>query len=80
MNGQFREKDGRQLVIRDVFYDSLTTRQFGQIAQNNLAQIGVKFDLDASRRRQASSPTTSPSATSTSPSSPGAATPSRCPA
>ena len=47
VNGQFREKDGRQLVIRDVLYDSLTTRQFGQIAQNNLAQVGVKLDLDA---------------------------------
>jgi peptide/nickel transport system substrate-binding protein len=47
LNGQFREKEGRQLVIRDVLYDSLTTRQFGQIAQNNLAQVGVKLDLDA---------------------------------
>jgi peptide/nickel transport system substrate-binding protein len=47
LNGQFREKNGRQLVIRDVLYDSLSTRQFGQIAQNSLAQIGVKLDLDA---------------------------------
>jgi peptide/nickel transport system substrate-binding protein len=47
LNGQFREKDGRQLVIRDVLFDSLSTRQFGQIAQNNLAQIGVKLELDA---------------------------------
>lgn len=47
LNGQFREKDGRQLVIRDVFYDADTTRQVGQIAQNSLAQIGVKLDLDA---------------------------------
>jgi peptide/nickel transport system substrate-binding protein len=47
MNGQFREKDGRQLVIRDVFYDALTTRQIAQIAQNSLAQIGVKLDLVA---------------------------------
>jgi peptide/nickel transport system substrate-binding protein len=46
MNGQFREKDGRQLVIRDVLFDSLTTRQYAQIAQNNLAQIGVKLELD----------------------------------
>jgi glutathione transport system substrate-binding protein len=46
MNGQFREKDGRQLVIRDVLFDAISTRQFGQIAQNNLAQIGVKLDLD----------------------------------
>ncbi len=27
MNGQFREKDGRQLVIRDVLYDADTTKQ-----------------------------------------------------
>ena len=47
LNGQFREKDGQQLVIRDVFYDAQSTRQFGQIAQNNLAQIGVKLELDA---------------------------------
>jgi peptide/nickel transport system substrate-binding protein len=46
MNGQFREKDGRQLVIRNVLFDSIATRQFGQIAQNNLAQIGVKLELD----------------------------------
>ncbi|MGV0645624.1 ABC transporter family substrate-binding protein [Mycolicibacterium sp. XJ2546] len=46
LNGQFREKDGRQLVIRDVLFDSLGTRQYGQIAQNNLAQIGVKLELD----------------------------------
>ncbi len=46
LNGQFREKNGRQLVIRDVLYDSLSTRQYGQIAQNNLAQIGVRLDLD----------------------------------
>jgi peptide/nickel transport system substrate-binding protein len=47
LNGQFREKDGRQLVIRDVFYDALSTRQIAQIAQNNLAQIGVKLELEA---------------------------------
>lgn len=45
LNGQFREKDGRQLVIRDVMYDSQGTRQIGQIAQNSLAQIGVKLEL-----------------------------------
>ena len=47
LNGQFREKDGRQLVIRDVLYDAQTTRQVGVIAQNSLAQIGVKLELDA---------------------------------
>jgi peptide/nickel transport system substrate-binding protein len=46
LNGQFREKNGRQLVIRDVLYDAQSTRQLGQIAQNSLAQIGVKLDLD----------------------------------
>ncbi|BBZ08600.1 hypothetical protein MDOR_27690 [Mycolicibacterium doricum] len=47
LNGQFREKDGRQLVIRDVFYDGQSTRQIAQVAQNLLAQIGVKLDLIA---------------------------------
>jgi len=47
LNGQFREKDGRQLVIRDVLYDSISTRQIGQIAQNSLAKVGVKLNLDA---------------------------------
>lgn len=47
LNGQFREKDGRQLVIRDLFYDAQNTRQFAQIAQHSLAQIGVKLELDA---------------------------------
>ncbi|WP_099022278.1 ABC transporter family substrate-binding protein [Mycolicibacterium palauense] len=47
MNGEFREKDGRQLVIRDVFYDAQSTRQVAQVVQNSLAQIGVKLDLDA---------------------------------
>ena len=45
--GEFREKDGRQLVIRDVLFDAVSTRQFGQIAQANLAEIGVKLELDA---------------------------------
>ncbi|WP_193048265.1 ABC transporter family substrate-binding protein [Mycolicibacterium baixiangningiae] len=45
LNGQFREKDGRQLVIRDVFYDAQSTRQIAQVAQNLLGQIGVKLDL-----------------------------------
>jgi peptide/nickel transport system substrate-binding protein len=47
LNGQFREKDGRQLVIRDLLYDAQTTKTVGQIAQNSLAQIGVKLNLDA---------------------------------
>ncbi len=47
LNGQFREKDGKQLAIRDLLYDAKTTKQIAQIAQNNLAQIGVKLDIDA---------------------------------
>lgn len=47
MNGQFREKDGKPLVIRDVLYDAQTTRQVALIAQNSLAQIGVKLEIDA---------------------------------
>lgn len=46
-SGQFREKDGRQLVIRDLFYDAQGSRVFAQIAQHSLAQIGVKLDLVA---------------------------------
>ncbi len=46
LNGQFREKDGRQLVIRDVLFDSESTKQIAQVAQNSLAQIGVKLELD----------------------------------
>ena len=45
-NGQFRAKDGKQLVIRDVLYDSQSGRQVAQVAQNTLAQIGVKLELD----------------------------------
>lgn len=47
LNGNVREKDGKQLVIRDVFYEAQSTRQMAQIAQNNLAQVGVKLVLDA---------------------------------
>ncbi len=45
LNGQFREKDGRRLTIRDVYYDAQSTGQIGQVAQNNLAQIGVDLQL-----------------------------------
>lgn len=47
LNGRFREKNGLQLVIRNLFYDAQSSRQFGIVAQNNLAQIGVKLELDA---------------------------------
>jgi peptide/nickel transport system substrate-binding protein len=46
MNGKFREKDGKQLVIRDVLYDADTTKQIAQIAQNSLAQIGVNLQIE----------------------------------
>lgn len=46
LNGQFRAKDGKQLVIRDVLYDAQSSRQVAQVAQNTLAQIGVKLELD----------------------------------
>ena len=45
LNGQFREKDGRPLKIRNVFYDGQSTRATGQITQNQLAQIGVNLEL-----------------------------------
>jgi peptide/nickel transport system substrate-binding protein len=47
LNGRFRERDGRQLVVRDLFYDAQTNRQFGLVAQHSLAQIGVKLELMA---------------------------------
>lgn len=40
-----RERDGKQLVVRDIFYDAQATRQIGQIAQKTLGDIGVKLDL-----------------------------------
>lgn len=47
LNGQYREKDGKRLVIRDVFYDAGSTKQVAQVAQNTLAQIGVELKLDS---------------------------------
>ena len=46
LNGAVREKDGKQLVIRDPFIDQPFRRQIGLIAQQNLAQIGVKLVLE----------------------------------
>jgi peptide/nickel transport system substrate-binding protein len=46
LNGTVREKDGKQLAVRDVFYDQQSNRQIAMVAQNNLAQIGVKLVLD----------------------------------
>ncbi|WP_163760530.1 ABC transporter family substrate-binding protein [Mycobacterium botniense] len=47
LNGAVRERNGRQLAIRDVFFDAQSTRQIALVAQHNLAQIGVKLILDA---------------------------------
>ncbi len=46
LNGSVRAKDGKQLVVRDVLYDSPAARQIALVAQQNLAQIGVKLVLD----------------------------------
>nr|WP_243394166.1 ABC transporter family substrate-binding protein [Mycobacterium ahvazicum] len=46
LNGAVREKDGRQLVVRDVLFDAASNRQIAMVAQNSLAQIGVKLVLD----------------------------------
>ncbi len=46
LNGAVREKDGKQLVIRDVLYDAPSNRQEAMVAQSSLAQIGVKLVLD----------------------------------
>ncbi|WP_194816727.1 ABC transporter family substrate-binding protein [Nocardia sp. XZ_19_385] len=44
--GDVREKDGRQLVIRDVMYNDPLWVQIAQIIQQNLAQVGVKLVID----------------------------------
>ncbi|MEV6363559.1 ABC transporter family substrate-binding protein [Nocardia asteroides] len=46
LNGEVREKDGRKLEIRDVMYNDPTNIQIGQIIQQNLAQIGVKLNIE----------------------------------
>jgi peptide/nickel transport system substrate-binding protein len=46
LNGSVREKDGKQLVIRDVFFDAPSARQIALVAQQNLAQVGVKLVLE----------------------------------
>ncbi|MET8876278.1 ABC transporter family substrate-binding protein [Nocardia sp. NPDC004604] len=43
LNGDVREKDGRKLEIRDVMYQQELWIQVAQIAQQNLAKIGVKL-------------------------------------
>jgi peptide/nickel transport system substrate-binding protein len=46
-NGAVREKDGKPLVVRVVFYDAPANRQIAMVAQHNLAEIGVQLVLDA---------------------------------
>lgn len=46
-NGEFREKNGQQLVVRLLFYESPNAKVFTQVAQHSLAQIGVKLELQA---------------------------------
>jgi len=46
LNGPFRQKDGRTLSVRLVLFDALSGRQIAQVAQNSLAQVGVKLDID----------------------------------
>ena len=46
LNGAVRERDGKQLVVRDLVFDAPSSRQIALVAQQNLAQIGVKLQLD----------------------------------
>ncbi|MFD6390339.1 ABC transporter family substrate-binding protein [Nocardia sp. NPDC055029] len=46
LNGDVREKDGRKLEIRDVMYNQDVWVQIAQIIQQNLAQIGVKLNIE----------------------------------
>ncbi|MFR9752736.1 ABC transporter family substrate-binding protein [Nocardia sp. 004] len=46
LNGDFREKDGRRLEIRDVMYQQDTWVQIAQIIQQNLAAVGVKLNIE----------------------------------
>ncbi|GAB2650700.1 ABC transporter family substrate-binding protein [Nocardia goodfellowii] len=46
LNGDVREKDGKQLIIRDVMYNNPLWVQLAQIIQQNLAAVGVKLTID----------------------------------
>jgi peptide/nickel transport system substrate-binding protein len=46
LNGVVREKEGKPLVVRVVFYDAPASRYVALVAQHNLAEIGVKLVLD----------------------------------
>ena len=47
LNGRFREKDGRRLVLRDMLFDAQGTRQIALVTQHSLAQIGVDLEIDS---------------------------------
>ncbi|WP_054811572.1 ABC transporter family substrate-binding protein [Nocardia arizonensis] len=47
LNGSVREKDGRRLVLRNVMYQAETWSQVAQIAQQNLAGIGVELQIQS---------------------------------
>ena len=46
LNGPFRQKDGRLLAVRLVIFEAQSGRQIAQIAQNSLAQAGMRLDID----------------------------------
>ncbi|MBF6069924.1 ABC transporter family substrate-binding protein [Nocardia farcinica] len=46
LNGDVREKDGRPLEIRNVMYQQQNWVQIAQIAQQNLAQVGVRLKIE----------------------------------
>ncbi|MET7769180.1 ABC transporter family substrate-binding protein [Nocardia sp. NPDC005366] len=45
LNGDVREKNGRRLELRDVMYQQDGWVQMAQIAQQNLARVGVKLNI-----------------------------------
>jgi peptide/nickel transport system substrate-binding protein len=45
LNGAVREKDGKQLIIRDVLINTPSSLQAALVAQHDLAQVGVQLVL-----------------------------------
>lgn len=46
LNGDVREKGGKQLMIRDVFFDDDTDWEIAHLLQSELGQIGVRLVID----------------------------------
>jgi peptide/nickel transport system ATP-binding protein len=46
-SGGVRKRDGRELTVRLVMFDSPATRQVAQIALDNLARVGVNLVIDS---------------------------------